>query len=58
MATPGAPGHSLLPGLMEAQVGGVDETTQDEVCEVDDEVIKRHPAETEKRGEESWIIIK
>jgi len=44
MALPGAPHHGLLPGLMEAQVGCVDEATQDEVREVDDEVVKRHPA--------------
>lgn len=49
VAAPGAAHHGLLPGLMETQVGRVDETTQDEVCEVSDEVIKRHPARRERR---------
>lgn len=40
---PGAPHHLLLPGLVDAQVGGVDEATQDQVSEVLAEVIKRHP---------------
>lgn len=46
--TPGAAHHGLHPGLMETQVGRVDETTQDEVSEVSDEVIERHP--TRERG--------
>lgn len=54
VATPGAPHHGLLPGLVEAQVGRVDETTQDEVCEVGDEVVKRHPGE-KRRDEESRL---
>lgn len=49
VAAPGAPHHGLLPGLMETQVGCVDETTQDEVCEVSDKVIKCHPAERERK---------
>lgn len=42
---PGPPHHFLLPGLVDAQVGGVDEAAEDEVGEVLAEVIKRHPAE-------------
>lgn len=41
---PGAPHHLLLPGFMDAQVGGVDEAAQDQVGEVLAEVIKCHPA--------------
>lgn len=33
---------------MDAQVGRVDETAQDEVREVSNKVVKRHPAEREK----------
>ena len=40
---PGAPHHLLLPGLVDAQVGGVDEATQNQVSEVLAEVIKGHP---------------
>jgi len=40
---PGASHHLLLPGLVDAQVGGVDETTKDQVSEILTEVIKRHP---------------
>lgn len=40
---PGAPHHLLLPGLVDAQVGGVDEAAQDQVSEVLAEVIKCHP---------------
>lgn len=40
---PGAPHHLLLPGLVDAQVGGVDEAAQDQVSEVLAEVIKSHP---------------
>lgn len=57
MAAPGAPHHSLFPCLMETQVGCVNETTQDEVCEVGDKVIKCHPAGGErKRGGEVEIV--
>lgn len=49
VAMPGASLYSLLPGLMEAQVGSVDETTQDQVSVILTEVIKRHPVE---RGRE------
>lgn len=45
VAVPGAPNHHLLPRLMDAQVGRVDETAQDEVCEVGSKVVKCHPAE-------------
>lgn len=41
---PGAPHHLLLPGFMDAQVGGVNEAAQDEVSKVLTEVIKCHPA--------------
>lgn len=51
VATPGAPDGGLLPGLVDTQVGRVDETAQDEVGEVGDKVIECHPAE-EKRREE------
>lgn len=51
---PGAPHHLLLPGLVDAQVGGVDEAAQDQVSEVLAEVVKCHPAELqEKRREET-----
>lgn len=52
---PGAPHHLLLPGLVDAQVGGVDEAAQDQVSEVLAEVIKCHPAggQQEKRREEN-----
>lgn len=49
---PGAPYHLLLPGLVDAQVGGVDEAAQDQVCEVLAEVIKRHPAERRRKSGE------
>lgn len=56
---PGAPHHLLLPGLVDAQVGGVDEAAQDQVCEVLAEVVERHPAggqEQERREETGeWI---
>lgn len=51
---PGAPHHLLLPGFVDAQVGGVDEAAQDQVSEVLAEVVKRHPAggqEKERREE-------
>lgn len=48
MAAPGAPHRDLLPCLVDAQVGRVDETAQDEVREVSNKVIKRHPAEREE----------
>lgn len=41
---PGAPHHLLLPGFVDAQIGGVDEAAQDQVCEVLTEVVERHPA--------------
>lgn len=41
---PGAPHHLFLPGLVDAQVGGVDEAAQDQVREVLAEVVERHPA--------------
>lgn len=41
---PGASHHLLFPGFVDAQVGRVNETAQDEVCEVLAEVVKRHPA--------------
>lgn len=52
---PGAPHHLLLPGLVDAQIGGVDEAAQDQVSEVLAEVIKCHPAggQQEKTREES-----
>lgn len=53
---PGAPHHLLLPGFVDAQVGGVDEATQDQVGEVLAEVVKRHPAgggQEKKRREET-----
>lgn len=52
---PGASHHLLLPGLMDAQVGGVDEAAQDQVREVLAEIIKRHPAGGAERGRgEEW----
>ncbi len=64
MAMPGAQHHNLLPSLMQTQVGGVNETTQDEVCEVGDEVIECHPVK-ERKGREGrmlqskiWFIFK
>lgn len=51
---PGAPHHLLLPGFVDAQVGGVDEAAQNNVCEVLAEVIERHPVggqEKERREE-------
>lgn len=53
---PGAPHHLLLPGLMDAQVGGVDEAAQDQVCEVLAEVIKRHPRVERKGGQEGGRV--
>lgn len=50
MATPGAPHHGLLPGLVETQVGRVDETAEDDVGEVCNEVIEGHPAERRTGG--------
>lgn len=44
VAAPGAPHRGLLPRLMHTQVRRVDETAQDEVREVSDEVVKCHPA--------------
>lgn len=41
---PGSPHHLLLPGLVDAQVGGVDEAAEDQVSEILAEVIKVHPA--------------
>lgn len=35
--------HCLLPGLVDAQVGGVDESTQDQIGEILTEVLKVHP---------------
>ena len=51
---PGAPHHLLLPGFVDAQVGGVDEATQDQVGEVLAEVVEGHPAGAgrEERGRE------
>lgn len=42
---PGAPHHLFLPGLVDAQIGCVDEAAEDQVCEVLAEVVKVHPAE-------------
>lgn len=55
---PGAPHHLLLPGFVDAQVGGVDEAAQDQVREVLAEVVERHPAggqEQERREQREWI---
>lgn len=49
---PGAPHHLLLPGFVDAQVGGVDEAAQDQVREVLAEVVERHPAGGAGQGEE------
>lgn len=49
---PGAPHHLLLPGFVDAQVGGVDEAAQDQVGEVLAEVVERHPAGRQERREE------
>lgn len=60
MVTPGAPNHSLLPGLMETQVGRVNEATQDEVSEVSDEIIKGHPGGMGGGGRDEvdkWKIV-
>lgn len=46
---PGAPHHLLLPGFVDAQVGGVDEAAQDKVGEVLAEVVERHPAEEQAK---------
>lgn len=51
---PGAPLHSLLPGLVDTQVGRVDETTEDDICEVCNEVVKIHP---EGRKRRRWAEI-
>lgn len=58
VAAPGAPCYSLLPGLMETQVGRVDKTTQDEVGEVSDKVVKCHPAGKREEEERNIILIK
>lgn len=52
---PWAPHHLLLPGFVDAQVGGVNEAAQDQVSEVLTEVIKCHPAgeQEKKRREET-----
>lgn len=50
---PGALHHGLLPGLMDAQVGCVDEPTQDEVCEVSYKVLKCHPGGQDRK--EVWM---
>lgn len=50
VVAPGAPHRDLLPRLMDAQVGRVDETAQDEVREVGDKVVKGHPAEREVKN--------
>lgn len=55
---PGAPHHLLLPGFVDAQVGGVDEAAQDQVREVLAEVVERHPVggqEQERREQREWI---
>lgn len=49
---PGAPHHFLLPGFVDAQVGGVDKTAQDQVGEILAEIVKRHPAGEAGKGEE------
>lgn len=49
---PGAPHHFLLPGFVDAQVGGVDKAAQDQVGEVLAEIVKRHPAGEAGKGEE------
>lgn len=50
---PGAPHHLLLPGFVDAQVGGVDEAAQDQISEILAEVVKRHPVGgQEKRRKE------
>lgn len=46
---PGTPHHLLLPGLVDAQVGRVDEATQDQVGEILAEVVKSHPAGEEEQ---------
>lgn len=51
MGTPGAVHHCLLPGLVDAQVGGVDEPTQDQIGEVLTEVLKVHPR---VGGQDAW----
>lgn len=48
MVPPGALHHGLIPGFMDTHVGCVNETTQDEVCEVSYKVIKCHPAGQER----------
>lgn len=42
---PGAPHHLLLPGLMNAQVRRVYQSTQDQVGEVVTEILKVYPGE-------------
>lgn len=42
---PGAPHHLLLPSLMNAQVGCVYQSTQDQVGEVVTEILKVHPGD-------------
>lgn len=51
---PGASHHLLLPGLVDAQVGGVDKAAQDQVSEVLAEVVERHPAGREERRESGY----
>lgn len=47
---PGAPHHLLLPGLVNAQVGGVDQATQHQIREVLTEVLKVHPGFVKMKG--------
>ena len=49
VVAPGPPRGGLLPRLVDTQVGRVDETAQDEVCEVGSKVVKCHPAGKRRR---------
>lgn len=57
-ANPGAPHHLLLPGLMNAQVRCVYQSTQDQVGEVMTEILKVHPGEASGGTElyDKWRI--
>lgn len=54
---PGAPHHLLLPSLMNAQVGCVYQSTQDQVGEVVTEILKVHPGDAVYSQQGKWSLI-
>lgn len=52
VVNPGAKLHILFPGLVDAQVGRVNEAAQDQVCEVLREILEGHP-EIEEEGKKA-----